>query len=73
MDEIMTAGEVAKLLRIHIRTIYKLAERGVIPGSRIGRGWRFSKIDILGLVYNKQGKGPRGGHSAGHIKRSPQN
>jgi excisionase family DNA binding protein len=40
MEEIMTPSEVAALLKIHLKTVYKLAERGVIPA--IGRGWRFA-------------------------------
>lgn len=50
----MTAQEVAGLLRVHIRTIYKLAEKGIIPGNKIGRSWRFSKNDILGLISDKK-------------------
>lgn len=50
----MTAREVAALLRIHLRTIYKLAEQGVIPGNKIGRSWRFSRRDILELISNKK-------------------
>jgi len=30
-----------------------LAERGVIPGNRIGRSWRFSRNDVLELVSSK--------------------
>lgn len=52
--EIMTANEVATLLRVHIRTIYKLAEQGVIPGNKIGRSWRFNRRDILELVSDKK-------------------
>jgi hypothetical protein len=33
--------------------VYKLAERGVIPGNRIGRSWRFSRSDVLELVSSK--------------------
>ena len=52
MEEIMTPCEVPALLKIHLRTVYKLAERGVIPRSRIGRSWRFSGNNILELVPN---------------------
>lgn len=52
--EIMTADEVAALLRVHVRTIYKLAEQGVIPGNKIGRSWRFNRRDILELVSDKK-------------------
>jgi excisionase family DNA binding protein len=54
MEEIMTPCEVASLLKIHLRTVYKLAERGVIPGSRIGRSWRFSGNNVLELVPNTE-------------------
>ncbi len=50
MEEIMTPSEVAALLKIHLKTVYKLAEKGVIPGNRIGRSWRFSRSDVLELV-----------------------
>src|SRR6266403_1774274 len=53
MEEIMTPSEVAALLKIHLKTVYKLAERGVIPGNRIGRSWRFSRTDVLELVSTK--------------------
>jgi len=53
MEEIMTPSEVASLLKIHLKTVYKLAEKGVIPGNRIGRSWRFSRNDVLELVSSK--------------------
>ena len=53
MEEIMTPSEVAALLKIHLKTVYKLAEKGVIPGNRIGRSWRFSRSDVRELVSTK--------------------
>ncbi len=49
----MTPTEVGELLKIHVKTVYKLAEKGIIPGNRIGRSWRFSKSDILDQVSDK--------------------
>lgn len=40
-DEVMTAREVADLLKMPVSTIYQLARRGEIPASRLGRTWRF--------------------------------
>ena len=54
MEEIMTPSEVAALLKIHLKTVYKLAEKGTIPGNRIGRSWRFSRNDVLELVSSRQ-------------------
>jgi len=59
VEEILTPSQVAELLQIHIKTVYRLAEEGVIPGSKIGRSWRFSRNNILELVAQK-GKGPKG-------------
>lgn len=58
MDEIMTPSQVAELLKIHVKTVYKLAREGVIVGNRIGRSWRFSKSHILELLFREQGKPP---------------
>jgi excisionase family DNA binding protein len=54
MEEIMTPSEVAALLKIHLKTVYKLAEKGIIPGNRIGRSWRFSRSDVLELVSSSK-------------------
>ena len=53
MEEIMTPSEVADMLKIHLKTVYKLAEKGVIPGNRIGRSWRFSRSDVMELVSSR--------------------
>ena len=58
MDEIITPSQVAELLKIHVKTVYRLAREGVIVGNRIGRSWRFSKNHILDLLFNQQEKMP---------------
>jgi excisionase family DNA binding protein len=55
-DEILTAAEAAALLRIHQKTVYKLAEQGKIPSFRIGRAWRFKRSDLLAVVVKKPEK-----------------
>jgi excisionase family DNA binding protein len=40
-DEVMTAREVADLLRIPTSTVYELARKGALPASKLGRTWRF--------------------------------
>jgi len=52
-DEILTASQVASLLQIHPRTVYKLVKQGSLPGRKFGGGWRFSKSEILFLVTPK--------------------
>jgi excisionase family DNA binding protein len=51
--DVITGAEVATLLKMHLKTIYKLAESGNIPGRRIGRSWRFSRSEVLQLLSSR--------------------
>lgn len=76
MQEIITPSQVAALLQVHVKTVYRLAEQGVIPGSRIGRRWRFSRKDILSLVSNKhrnQRPENQSSQTAPHAETSEEN
>lgn len=42
-DEIMTLEEVAKYLKMKPSTIYKWAQEGQIPGTKLGKEWRFRR------------------------------
>ena len=42
-DEIMTVEEVAKYLKLKPQTVYKWAQEGQIPGTKLGKEWRFRK------------------------------
>jgi excisionase family DNA binding protein len=46
VKEILTPREAAQYLSIHVRTIYRLAKNGEIPGRKVGGSWRFKK-DLL--------------------------
>ena len=41
--EILTPREAAEYLSVHVRTIYRLAKNGDIPGRKVGGSWRFKK------------------------------
>ena len=45
-EDVMTASEVGALLRLASSSVYELARRGVIPGHRVGRAWRFIRQEI---------------------------
>ena len=49
-DEVMTAREVADLLRMPTSTVYELARRGVLPARRLGRTWRFLRPRLEELL-----------------------
>ncbi len=45
-NKFITVNEVAKYLRLNKMKVYRLAQRGDIPGYKFGREWRF-KVDRL--------------------------
>jgi excisionase family DNA binding protein len=49
--EILTVGEVAKLMRVSRDTVYRLAVAGELPGRRVGRIWRFPKDAIQSYLH----------------------
>ena len=62
-EEILTANQVADLLQIHPRTVYKLVKQGLLPGRKFGGGWRFSKGEILAMVHPQTGRHAPQAHS----------
>ncbi len=44
--QLLTADEVAELLRLPVSTIYDLARTGRLPHLKIGRALRFSRSDL---------------------------
>jgi excisionase family DNA binding protein len=41
---LLDSVEAAALLRIHRKTLQKMARRGAIQGRHIGKRWRFSRL-----------------------------
>lgn len=58
MDEILTLEEVAKYLRVSERTVYDWAQKGDIPGGKLGTAWRFKRADIEEWVSSKLERTP---------------
>lgn len=53
MHEIMTIEEVAAYLRVSERTVYEWAQKGDLPGGKIGTTWRFKSADIEKWVNDR--------------------
>lgn len=46
--EILTVVDAAQLLRVSVSNIYRLAERGELPGAvKVGGQWRISRAQLL--------------------------
>ena len=58
MANIITAKELANLLKLGESTIYKLASSGRLPGFKIGDSWRFEMDEILKL-FRRKGNGQK--------------
>ena len=43
IDEVMTVEEVARYLKLKPQTVYKWAQEGQIPGTKLGKEWRFRR------------------------------
>lgn len=56
---IMTMEEVAKYLRLHKSTLYRLVKQEVIPASKIGGRWRFRKDVIDQWLSEKERRSPK--------------
>ena len=42
-NTVMTIDELSAYLKIAKSTLYKLAQKGRLPGQKVGRHWRFHK------------------------------
>jgi excisionase family DNA binding protein len=45
--DVLLAPEVARLLRMNVKTVYELAKAGALPCWRLGRHFRFSRRAIV--------------------------
>jgi len=46
-DDVLSADEAARLLKVHPKTVRSLARRGELPGRKVGRAWRFERATVL--------------------------
>lgn len=45
-DKVLTIQELADYLKLSLSSAYKLAQRGKIPGQKVGKHWRFHRDAI---------------------------
>lgn len=51
---VLTADEVAELLRVNRKTVYEAFHRGQLPGHRIGNRIRFHRDEVLSLLRQER-------------------
>jgi excisionase family DNA binding protein len=53
--DLMTLKDLAEYLKMSDRTLYGYAQKGLLPGPKIGSAWRFRKADIdAGIEEQRQ-------------------
>jgi len=58
-SEYLEPKEVAQMLKVSVRTITRLAEKGDLVGFKVGDLWRFRKSDIDAYVEGQLRKRPQ--------------
>jgi excisionase family DNA binding protein len=46
-EPLLDSNEAAQLLRIHPKTLQRMARKGEVPAIQIGKLWRFSTASLL--------------------------
>lgn len=54
LENILDADDVAQMLRVHPRTIKRLAGQGVLPGFKVGGQWRFRREAIEEYIKRQE-------------------
>ncbi len=55
-EPLMDTEEVARYLKVHVKTVMNLVERGELRASKIGRHWRYRKRDVDEYFESKLNK-----------------
>jgi excisionase family DNA binding protein len=50
----MTVRDVAGYLNVDEKTVYRLAQRGGLPGFKVAGAWRFRREDIDAWIVRQQ-------------------
>ena len=66
LDPAMSVHEVAAYLNVDEKTIYRLAQRGALPGFKVAGAWRFQRDDLQRWIDDQKTR------SSTHQQRSRQ-
>lgn len=50
IPQLLDSEEAAALMRVHPKTLQKLARRGELKGLHVGKLWRFREVDIAAWI-----------------------
>ncbi len=55
-SDVLEPKEVAQLLKVSVRTVVRLAERGEIVAFKVGDLWRFHRADVDAYIEEQKRK-----------------
>lgn len=53
MNELLTAQEVASILKVHPRTVYVWLRQGELQGVKVGDTWRVREQDLKKFIRER--------------------
>lgn len=65
-QDLLTAADITRLLRIDKSTAYRMAEDGRLPAFKVGRQWRFRAEDVAALLGADVAASPAGPIDVSH-------
>jgi excisionase family DNA binding protein len=60
VEPAMTVRGIAEFLNVDAKTIYRLAQRGDLPGFKVSESWRFWRPDQEAWVADRKGQATSG-------------
>lgn len=54
LEQALTVKEVAVVLNVDEKTIYRLAQKGNLPGFKVAGAWRFQRSDLLQWISTRK-------------------
>lgn len=54
MGQALTVKQVAELLSVNERTVYRMANAGELPGFKVSGSWRFMEDDIRAWIEEQK-------------------
>ncbi len=74
VEPAMTVRDVAAFLNVDEKTIYRLAQKGDLPGFKVLGSWRFQRVDLENWINRRKEQAQQckdGGKKVKKIGSSP--
>jgi excisionase family DNA binding protein len=58
IEPAMTVKDVAAYLNVDEKTVYRLSQKGQLPGFKVAGSWRFQRADLQAWIDARKAPGP---------------